>query len=597
MLAAVVFVCDTDTRVAALPHVALAIDAFLDSSVDQWTLERASKRGFLRLLDRLKQQESPLVSTSFREERCKAAIRIAVRDGNVASLHWWLTTYLPGEHQDLVLEYSIQHEQVDVLEYLWQQNGSLVQDWDWSKAVTCDKSAFAHWLHDHIAGVALALRTNEYSDFAFIKWAHVHRDKYASNYMAVAISNAVLSGNLNALLWIHDQTAARSCSSDLATAVQCGHLEIAKWLYGNYPEGHFCDPDHGCSCLEFVQWLGSDYKWIDERRRAAWIEESISVVVAQDKESAMENQALEVIQLLYLIRQGNGADENPILLGRKRVMDIAAGNGLLSIVQWLHHNTSETCTTAAMDLAAAGNHLDLIQWLHLNRHEGSTASAMDEAAANGHLKMVQWLHRNRSEGCTTKAMDRAAFRGHLGMLQWLHESRTEGCTTDAMDEAARMGHLEIVQWLHSNRQEGCTQNAMRYAAIFGYVSVLKWLNENRSEGCTTDTMDSAAEAGRLVSLQYLHAHCPQARYTRKALKSAAKYGQLRVVEWLFSINPLETVTMAILLGAATKGHLRVVRTLMLHCELTSAERDTLIAKVASCDQFAVWEWLIKSSKE
>lgn len=419
----------------------------------------------------------------------------------------------------------------------------------------------------------------------------------------MAISNAVLSGNLSALLWIHDQTTARSCSSDLATAVQCGHWEIAKWLYANYPNGHFTDPDHCCSGFKLVHWLGRDYKWIDERRRTAWITESIYLVTAQDKESAMKNRALEVVQFLFAIRQEDDADENPgsrfiwenthMLRGRKLAMDTAAGNGLLHIVRWLHDNTSETFSTSAMDLAAAGNHLDVVQWLHLNRHEGCTANAMDEAAANGHLETVQWLHRHRSEGCTTKAMDRAAFRGHLGILEWLHVNRSEGCTTDAMDEAARMGHLEIVQWLHTNRQEGCTQNAMRYAAIFGYVSVLKWLNENRSEGCTADTMDSAAEAGRLASLQYLHAHCPHARYSRKALKSAAKYGQLSVVEWLFSINPLESVTMAIVLGAATKGHLRVVRTLMLQCELTSAERERLIAKVAACDQFAIWEWLLK----
>eukprot|EP00639_Heterosigma_akashiwo_P021317 CAMPEP_0206409184 /NCGR_PEP_ID=MMETSP0294-20121207/31686_1 /ASSEMBLY_ACC=CAM_ASM_000327 /TAXON_ID=39354 /ORGANISM="Heterosigma akashiwo, Strain CCMP2393" /LENGTH=30 /DNA_ID= /DNA_START= /DNA_END= /DNA_ORIENTATION= len=30
---------------------------------------------------------------------------------------------------------------------------------------------------------------------------------------------------------------------------------------------------------------------------------------------------------------------------------------------------------------------------------------MDEAAAHGHLSLVEWLHTNSSEGCTTEAMD------------------------------------------------------------------------------------------------------------------------------------------------------------------------------------------------
>lgn len=29
-----------------------------------------------------------------------------------------------------------------------------------------------------------------------------------------------------------------------------------------------------------------------------------------------------------------------------------------------------------------------------------STKAMDLAAANGHLEVVQWLHENRNEGCT-----------------------------------------------------------------------------------------------------------------------------------------------------------------------------------------------------
>ena len=38
---------------------------------------------------------------------------------------------------------------------------------------------------------------------------------------------------------------------------------------------------------------------------------------------------------------------------------------------------------------------------------------MDYAAKNGHLGIVQLLHHNRKEGCTTEAIDLAASNGHL----------------------------------------------------------------------------------------------------------------------------------------------------------------------------------------
>jgi hypothetical protein len=47
------------------------------------------------------------------------------------------------------------------------------------------------------------------------------------------------------------------------------------------------------------------------------------------------------------------------------------------------------------------------------------------AAENGHLHVVEWLHENRREGCTTVAMNRAAGKGHLHVVEWLHENREE----------------------------------------------------------------------------------------------------------------------------------------------------------------------------
>ena len=101
--------------------------------------------------------------------------------------------------------------------------------------------------------------------------------------------------------------------------------------------------------------------------------------------------------------------------------------------------------------ASSEGYLKVVQLMHQNRIEKCTTWAMNGAAENGHLDVVQWLHENRTEGCTTYAMSRAAENGHLDVVQWLHENRTEGRTTYAINHAARKGHLDVVQWLRRQR--------------------------------------------------------------------------------------------------------------------------------------------------
>jgi len=75
----------------------------------------------------------------------------------------------------------------------------------------------------------------------------------------------------------------------------------------------------------------------------------------------------------------------------------------------------------ALDLAARNGHLDVIKWLHANRTEGGTGWAMDLAALNGHLDVIKWLHAHRTEGCTKSAINWAAINGHLDVIKWLEE--------------------------------------------------------------------------------------------------------------------------------------------------------------------------------
>lgn len=63
---------------------------------------------------------------------------------------------------------------------------------------------------------------------------------------------------------------------------------------------------------------------------------------------------------------------------------------------------------------------------------GGRSDVMNLAARHGFLAIVQWLHDNRVEDCTTEAMDSAALAGHMHVVQRLRVHRAEGCTEAAL---------------------------------------------------------------------------------------------------------------------------------------------------------------------
>eukprot|EP01133_Synstelium_polycarpum_P002604 gene2604-2990_t len=210
------------------------------------------------------------------------------------------------------------------------------------------------------------------------------------------------------------------------------------------------------------------------------------------------------------------------------MLDKAAEYGSLELVEYLHTNRTEGCTTNAMDNAGSPA---VLEYLHTNRSEGCTVRAMENAAEKGDLSMVIYLDTNRTEGCTEWAMDNAATNGHLSVVKWLHFNRTEGCTTNAMDDASLGGHLDILTWLHFNRTEGCTERAMASAAVNGHLSIVEYLSKHRTEGCTEDAMDWASSDGHLDIVTWLHFNRSEG-CTESAIDDAAMNGDMDMVSFL-----------------------------------------------------------------
>lgn len=559
LLVSVAAVCSPD--MAGLPHVATAIHRYLDGISTKWTLESASAKGSVRLLDRLVAYEWPGVGQAFREQRFNHAIHECITDhavgaGNdditVAVLQWWMIRYLPekaSESVSTIFRLAVRFRRLGVLQWLKAQGLLNPSVYSGLGLVECPYSDVAYWLHDNAPGITLLLRLVNYStegNLAYVQWANSHRNVHAVKSWVSAASAAAIYGRWDELQWLHENGLASFAFDTLDRVIQSGQLSVAKWLCENFPDQSFSDPHGGVYDLDCAKWLASKFKWKEQQKRIAWIDKSIETA------ASLGEDRLALIEFLYSVRP------------------------------------QVEFSGDAIAAAAAQGHLSVVKCIHA-RGVGTTVDAMDRAAANGHLYVVQWLQENRTEGCSNRAMNDAATNGHLTMVQWLHFNRSEGCTTAAMSNAASHGHLEIVKWLHENHTEGCTTSAMNGAAANGHLEIVQWLTENRSEGCTARAMDHAAAAGRLDIIQFLHSH-RQEGCTAAAMRYAAMNGHLDVVRWLFH-NKAERWTVTALYDAVTAGNLEMVRFLVVHCGLTCDVRA--LATATKAKQFAVREWLLK----
>lgn len=167
-------------------------------------------------------------------------------------------------------------------------------------------------------------------------------------------------------------------------------MNVADWLYVNYPARYFDDPVRIFRGWKQIEWITSKYEWTDPIIRIKWIAKCI--------EGSDKNAFDKVVKLLYA-RQYKDQGE---------AMTIAARRGDLEMVQWVHKHKAKV-----------------------------TKAAMDSAIIAGHLKIVIWLHNNRSEGCTDV------------IKRYPHSKATPFPTP--MDFAESWNHIDIVKWLHVNK--------------------------------------------------------------------------------------------------------------------------------------------------
>lgn len=222
---------------SVLPHVAELIDAFRFSN-GKWTLESASKRGFLRKLECLLEKER-WQEPQYRSVRSRSAVYVAVKCGyDVCVLNWWLTTYEPEAKQELMsdaLRNAILFKCFDVLWCLWEEH----QDFHCEETLDCSDPTIAHWIHKH--GNNLLVQFPMYEccaadpTFDFAKWCLIDQDVFTCDKPQEAVSFAIDHGNEEFLQWLHQYRQNLFQSDHLDCALSRGQLTIAKWLLEKFP--------------------------------------------------------------------------------------------------------------------------------------------------------------------------------------------------------------------------------------------------------------------------------------------------------------------------------------------------------------------------
>lgn len=487
LLTSVRLVCAADERVAALPHVTRQIDAFRFSG--QWTLERASKRGFVRKLAQVHMQELNPDDHALRTVRIRAAVYNAVKYGyDIRVLHWWLDSFMPEAKPHMLIAlcpFAIRFGRLDILKWLYaEMQDELPRS---NQAVECCDPETAYWLYAHGSRLLVEFRIYECSavdpSFEFAKWCLTQQEVFKCKRPEDAVSFAIDYNRLDYLQWIYDHRPELFEHHHLDRAVYKCRLQVAKWLSERL-SAHFFSPPSGVldqfvlnyidedQAMLLIQWVTNQFRWKDTNTRLAWMQRVMTSVAGTGKLDMFEAVQKEFLKVSH---------ETKLSL---QLIDAAAACGHLAMVQWLHDHQTFLAIgrwlrkkSNAMDNAASNGHLDVLRWLHKYHYKGCSKNAMDNAAANGHLEVVKWLHANRAEGCTIKAMNLAAKHGHLEVLQWLHANRSEGCDRFAMIDAARQGHKCVVSFLYACRNESSTSEAMDAAASNFHFNLYKWLQE------------------------------------------------------------------------------------------------------------------------
>ena len=154
---------------------------------------------------------------------------------------------------------------------------------------------------------------------------------------------------------------------------------------------------------------------------------------------------------------------------KKDICFLASGIGRLHIVEWICRELS-VWDPRAWEIAARNGHLHILQWMHSKIHpcdidvRSYGTDICSNASFGGQLSVLQWGWEKRlwTEDDASFVEIGAASCGHTHILEWY---KGLGKRLDAIficGVAIRNGRLEVLQWM---RENNLTLDAIRIADL------------------------------------------------------------------------------------------------------------------------------------
>ncbi|KAG2833869.1 hypothetical protein PC116_g24169 [Phytophthora cactorum] len=192
-------------------------------------------------------------------------------------------------------------------------------------------------------------------------------------------------------------------------------------------------------------------------------------------------------------------------------MNLAAGQGQLEVMQWLHSHGCKG-TYEATDNVVGKGRLDIVKWLYDRGYNGSS-EAIAAAVIFGYLDMLQWFYENTGKVPQVDAVSLAIESNRLNVLRWLKDmdllKKVRGGSIRWRFSSSQS--LETIAWIHLNTPAVYTSEAMEDFASKGDLSAIKWMALYRGERlCTHKVIRNAIHSGSLSLVRWLLEHFIQA---------------------------------------------------------------------------------------